>query len=88
MYFIRLAAGRLYIFIYIYFYIASPEWLQDDCLLRYYFDRKKPPPPGGFPIYYLPSSKTLCKRAPPEDFLLEIRGGSSYTRFLMREDSK
>jgi len=25
-------------------------------------DRKKPPPPGGFPIYYVPSSRTVCKR--------------------------
>jgi len=28
------------------------------------FDRKKPPPPGGFPIYYVPSSRTVCKRTP------------------------
>ena len=30
------------------------------------FDRKKPPPPGGFPIYYVPSSRTVCKRTPLE----------------------
>ena len=30
-------------------------------------DRKKPPPPGGFPIYYVPSSKTVCKRTPLEE---------------------
>jgi len=28
------------------------------------FDRKTPPPPGGFPIYYVPSSRTVCKRTP------------------------
>jgi len=28
----------------------------------YQVDRKKPPPPGGFPIYYIPSSRTVCKR--------------------------
>ena len=30
------------------------------------FDRKKPPPPGGFPIDYVPSSRTVCKRTPLE----------------------
>jgi len=30
-------------------------------------DRKKPPPPGGFPIYYVPSSKTVSKRTPLEE---------------------
>jgi len=28
-------------------------------------DRKKPPPPGGS-IYYVPSSRTVCKRTPFE----------------------
>ena len=32
-------------------------------------DRKKPPPPGGFPIYYVPSSRTVCKRTPLEGFV-------------------
>jgi len=32
-------------------------------------DRKKPPPPGGFPIYYVPSSRTVCKRTPFEGFV-------------------
>ena len=27
------------------------------------------PPPGGFPIYYVPSSRTVCKRTPLEGFL-------------------
>jgi len=30
-------------------------------------DRKKPPPPGGVPIYYVPSSRTVCKRNPLEE---------------------
>ena len=30
------------------------------------FDRKNPPPPGGFPIYYVPSSRTVSKRTPLE----------------------
>ena len=29
-------------------------------------DRKKPPP-GGFFIYYVPSSRTVCKRTPSKD---------------------
>jgi len=34
-----------------------------------YFDRKKPPPPGGFLIYYVPLSRTVCKRTPFEGFV-------------------
>ena len=30
-------------------------------------DRNKPPPPGGFPIYYVPSSRTVSKRTPLEE---------------------
>jgi len=31
------------------------------------FDRKKPPPPGGFCIYYVLSSRAVCKRTPLEE---------------------
>jgi len=31
------------------------------------FDQKKHPPPRGFPIYYVPSSRTVCKRTPLEE---------------------
>ena len=34
-----------------------------------HFDRKKPPPPGVFPIYYVPSSRTVSKRTPLEEFV-------------------
>jgi len=37
------------------------------------FDWKKTPPPGGFPIYYFPSSRTVCKRTPLEGF---VKGSS------------
>jgi len=32
-------------------------------------NRKKPLPPGGFPIYYVPSSRTVSKRTPIEEFV-------------------
>jgi len=32
-------------------------------------DRKKHSPPGGFPIYYVPWSRTVCKRTPSKDVL-------------------
>jgi len=32
-----------------------------------YIDRKKLPPPGGFPIYYVPSSRTVSKRTRPAE---------------------
>jgi len=35
-------------------------------LMGWRFDRQKPPPPGGFPIYYVPSSRTVSKRTPLE----------------------
>ena len=31
--------------------------------------RKNPPPPGGFLIYYVPSSRTVSKRTPLEEFV-------------------
>jgi len=36
-------------------------------LVRPNFDRKKPHPPGGFPISYVPSSRTVRKRTPLEE---------------------
>jgi len=35
----------------------------------HHLDRKKPPPPGVFPIYYVPSSRTVSKRTPLEEFV-------------------
>jgi len=40
--------------------------LSDD-LTQIHFDRKNPAPPGGFPIYYVPSSRTVSKRTPLEE---------------------
>ena len=34
-----------------------------------YIDRKKLPPPGEFPIYYVPSSRTVSKRNPLKEFV-------------------
>jgi len=39
------------------------------------------PPPGGFPIYFVPSSRTVWKRTPSKDLYQVLRGGPSYTRF-------
>ena len=51
-------------------------------------DRKKSPPPGGFLFTMFPHQES-CVRGPPSKNLVQIlRGGSSYTRFLMREHSK
>jgi len=30
---------------------------------------RNPPPPGGFPTYYVPSSRTARKRTPLEEFV-------------------
>jgi len=41
-------------------------------------DRKEPPPPGVFPIYYVPSSRTVVKRTP-----LEVPGTNSSRGVLL-----
>jgi len=64
-------------------YLSSPI-----CKLMIHIDRKKPPPPGGFPIYYVSSSRTVSERTPSKHLVQILRGGSSYSRFLMREHSK
>ena len=38
-------------------------------------DRKKLPPQGGFPIYYVPSSRTVCKWTHLEEFVLGASRG-------------
>jgi len=51
-------------------------------------DRKKPPPRGGFLFTMFPHQEP-CVRGPPSKNLVQIlRGGSSYSRFLMREYCK
>ena len=46
------------------------------------------PPRGGFLLTMFPDQEP-CVRGPPSKNLVQIlRGGSSYTRFLMREHSK
>ena len=66
--------------LYIYFIIYSCCYYRlilDDHTLQHtipththitqrLFARKNPPPPGGFAIYYVPSSRTVCKRTPLE----------------------
>jgi len=53
-------------------------------------DRKNPPPLGGFPIYYVPWSRTRRKRTPPEEpppklinLGVVLQGGSSSSGFLI-----
>jgi len=60
------------------------EWIAS------HIDRKKPPSPGGFPIYYVPWSRTWRKRTPPKEppsKLINFGGGalgrSSSSGFLI-----
>jgi len=49
---------------------------------------RTPPPRGGFLFTIFPHQE-LCVRGPPSKDLYQVlRGGSSSTRFLMREHSK
>jgi len=91
-YFVKCFFLRLKVFLIIFFcslrqsrYRSLPRvylfLLVHDILIE------RNPPPRGFPIYYVSSSK----RGPPsksKHTVQTLRGGSSYTRFLMREHSK
>ena len=68
---------RLHICLYIH---VSMSIFEDMCTHVYippcihwgildYVNRKKPPPPGVFPIYYVPSSRTVNKRTLLEEFV-------------------
>jgi len=48
-------------------FVASRDTKHSFVLCK--VDRKNPPPPGGFPIYYVPSSRIVCKRTPLEGFV-------------------
>ena len=49
---------------------------------------RTPPPRGGLLLTMFPHQEP-CVRGPPSKHLVQIlRGGSSYSRFLMREHSK
>jgi len=50
--------------------------------------RKNPPPPGGFPIYYVPSSRNVCNRTPLEEFVPGASRGVLLHTVLDREHSK
>jgi len=51
----------------------EPSERADDSSARWELSkalsRKNPPPPGGFPIYYVPSSRTVSKGTPLEEFI-------------------
>jgi len=73
-----------------YFSTLQPQGL---FLVRIFFEKsrsnidRKKPPPGGFPIYYIPSSEPCVRGPPSKDLYQVLRGGSSYTRFWIREHS-
>jgi len=58
------------------------------CILNYRLIERNPHPRGGF-LFTIFIHQEPCVRGPPSKNLVQIRrGGSSYTRFLMREHSK
>jgi len=48
---------------------TTDTWRQRVCTLWRHSNRNKPPPPGAFHIYYVPSSRSVCKRTPLEGFV-------------------
>ena len=55
------------------------SWPPSSEISTQHIDQKKSPPPGGFPIYYVPSSRTVSKRTP-----LEALGTSASKGVLLR----
>ena len=53
-----------------------------------YVDRKNPPPRGGFLFTMFPHQEPCVRGPPSKDLYQVLRGGSSHTRFLIREHSK
>jgi len=53
-----------------YLYISKSFIMLSDT-----YCSKETPPPGGFPIYYVPSSRTMCKRTPLEGFVPSFSRG-------------
>jgi len=51
-------------------FLTWPKYYRLPCLVIYQqlsnLIQSTPPPPGGFPIYYVPSSRTVSKRTPLE----------------------
>ena len=43
------------------------NFTREITILRYQFEPKNPPPPGRFPVYYVPSSRTVSKKTPLEE---------------------
>jgi len=61
-------------------YDVERHELHDVVMSYINVDRKNPPPQGGFPIYYVPWSRTGRKRTPPEEpppKLINFVGGFS-----------
>jgi len=59
-----------------------------ECLSLTLWSKETPPPRGGF-LFPMFNHQEPCVRKPPSKNLVQIlRGGSSYTRFLVREHSK
>ena len=49
---------------------------------------RNPPPRGGFLFTMFPHQEPCVRGPPSKDLYQVLQGGSSYTRFLMREHSK
>ena len=80
----------IYGYIWIYTDIYGYIWIHGyiDVYVTYMLIERNPPPRGVFLFTMFPHQQP-CVRGPPSTNLVQIlRGGSSYTRFLMRELSK
>jgi len=62
--------------------LVTYESTGDRPIKEEHSDRKKPPPPGGFPVYYVPWSRTRRKRNPLEAPGINSSRGVLFLRIL------
>jgi len=69
-------------------YESWPPCIYPTCHAPRHVDRKKPPSRGGFLFTMFPHQEPCVRGVFSKDVYQVLRGGSSYTRFLIREHSK
>ena len=81
---VRVSSGHIFIYVFgMCLYICVCIFTLANTLIE-----RNPPPRGGFLFTMFPHQEPCVRGPPSKDLYQGLRGGSSYTRFLMREHNK